>query len=106
MCSRRHGDNAAAESYFQSALKVRPNQPQALYQLADLEYARGNFAGAKNYLGRLTRIAPANAEVLWLGLRVARKLDDGNSEASYALQLRKNYPNSKEARALSAGQFE
>ena len=106
VCSRRRGDTAAAENYFQSALKMRPNQPQALYQLADLEYARGNFAEAKNYLGRLTKIAPANAEVLWLGLRVARKLDDGNSEASYALQLRKNYPNSKEARALSAGQYE
>lgn len=106
VCSRRLGDNAAAEGYFQSALKVRPNQSQALYQLADLEYQRGNFAAAKSYLGRFTRIAPANAEVLWLGVRVARKLDDRNSEASYALQLRKNYPDSKEARALSAGQYE
>lgn len=106
VCSRRRGDTAAAEGYFQSALKVRPNQPQALYQLADLEYLRGNFAEAKVYLGHLTKIAQANAEVLWLGVRVARKLDDRNSEASYALQLRKNYPNSREARALAAGQYE
>lgn len=106
VCSRRRGDTAAAEGYFLSALKVRPNQPQALYQLADLEYLRGNFAEAKSYLGRLTKIATANAEVLWLGVRVARKLGDRNSQASYALQLRKNYPDSKEARALSAGQYE
>jgi type IV pilus assembly protein PilF len=106
LCSRRRGDTAGAENYFQSALKVRPNQPQALYQLADLEYLRGNFAEARNYLGRLAKIAQANAEVLWLGVRVSRKLDDRNSEASYALQLCKNYPNSKEALALSAGKYE
>lgn len=106
LCSRRRGDIASAESYFQRALKARPNQPQALYQLADIEYARGNLAEAKDYLGRYNKIATANAEVLWLGVRVARKLGDRNSEASYALQLRKNYPDSKESRALSAGRYE
>jgi len=106
VCSRRRGDTAAAENYFQRALKLRPNQPQALYQLADIEYARGNFAESKAYLSRFTQVATANAEVLWLGVRVTRKLGDRNSEASYALQLRKNYPNSKEARALAAGQYE
>ena len=30
VCARRRGDMAAAESYFQTALKTRPNQPQAL----------------------------------------------------------------------------
>lgn len=106
LCSRRRGETAAAEDYFQRALKLRPNQPQALYQLADIEYARGNLVDAKAYLGRLTRGAAAGAEVLWLGVRVAHKLGDRNSEASYALQLRKNYPDSKEARALSAGRYE
>lgn len=106
LCSRRRGETAAAEDYFQRALKLRPNQPQALYQLADIEYARGNLVEAKAYLGRLTKVAAAGAEVLWLGVRVAHKLGDPNSEASYALQLRKNYPDSKEARALSAGRYE
>lgn len=106
LCSRRRGDTAAAEDYFQRALKLRPNQPQALYQLADIEYARGNLAEAKEILGRFTNVAAATPEVLWLGVRVARKLGDRNAEASYALQLRKNHPGSKEARALSAGQYE
>jgi type IV pilus assembly protein PilF len=106
LCSRRRGDSAAAENYFQRALKLRPNQPQALYQLADIEYLRGNFPDAKIYLDRFTKVATATAEVLWLGVRVERRLGDRNSEASYALQLRKNYPNSKEVRALLAGQYE
>jgi len=106
VCTRRGGDAAGAAEYFLLALKVRPDQPQALYQLADLSYARGNYAEAKHYLGRLTQAAPATAEYLWLGVRVERRLGDRNSEASYALQLRNRFPNSREARALLAGQYE
>jgi type IV pilus assembly protein PilF len=106
VCSRRRGDMAAAENYFLMALKVRPTQAQALYQMADISYARRDYGEAKNYLNRLTKVAPASAEVLWLGIRVERQLGDRNSEASYALQLRNKFPNSKEAQALRAGQFE
>jgi type IV pilus assembly protein PilF len=88
------------------ALKVRPTQAQALYQMAEITYTRGNYGEAKNYLNRLTKVAPASAEVLWLGVRVERRLGDRNSEASYALQLRNKFPGSTEAQALSAGQFE
>lgn len=106
VCSRRRGDLPGAESYFQSALKLRPNQPQALYQMADIAYQRGNFTEAKIHLSRFTQVATANSEVLWLGVRVAKRMGDRDSEASYALQLRKNFPNSNEARALEAGRYE
>lgn len=106
ICARRTGNSAAAEEYFQAALKSRPNQQQALYQLADMAYARADLAAAKGYLGRLAQAGVTTAEVLWLGARVERKLGDRNAEASYALQLRNRFPNSAEARALSAGQYE
>jgi type IV pilus assembly protein PilF len=106
VCARRGGDAAGAAEFFLMALKVRPNQPQALYQMADLSYARGEYNEAKSYLDRLTRAAPSTAEALWLGVRVERRLGDRNSEASYALQLRNKFPNSNEARALIAGQYE
>lgn len=106
VCSRRSGDMAGAEKFFLMALKVRPNQAQALYQMAEISYVRGDNNEAKNYLGRLTKVAPASAEVLWLGLRVERRLGDRNSEASYGLQLRNKFPGSREAQALNAGQFE
>ncbi|HSC95126.1 MAG TPA: type IV pilus biogenesis/stability protein PilW [Burkholderiales bacterium] len=106
ICARRSGDMAGAAEYFQLALKIRPNQPQALYQMADLAYARGDYGETKRYLGRLTQVAPATAEALWLGVRVERRLGDRNSEASYALQLRNRFPNSREAGALRAGQYE
>lgn len=106
ICSRRSGNAAAAEEYFQTALKVRPNQQQALYQLADMAYAREDLATAKGLLGRLAQAGVTTAEVLWLGTRVERKLGDRNAEASYARQLRNRFPNSAEARALNAGRYE
>ena len=106
ICARQAGDLANAEDYFQKALKFRPSQPQALFQLADLAYRRKNYPEAKTYLMRLQREDTLNAEMLWLGLRVERGLGDGNAEASLGFQLRKNFPDSREARALIAGQYE
>jgi type IV pilus assembly protein PilF len=106
VCARRGGDAAGAAEFFLLALKVRPNQPQALYQMADLSYARGDYGESKDYLNRLMQAAASTAEALWLGVRVERRLGDRNSEASYALQLRNKFPNSREARALIAGQYE
>ena len=106
VCARRSGDAAGATEFFLLALKLRPTLPQALYQMADLSYARGDYGEAKNYLNRLTQVAASTAETLWLGVRVERRLGDRNSEASYALQLRNKFPNSSEARALLAGQYE
>ena len=106
VCARRSGDLASAEEYFQQALKLRPFQHQALYQLADMSFERGDFSGAKTYLSRLTQISESSAQVLWLGVRLARRMGDRNAEASYALQLRNRHPNSPETRALNAGKVE
>lgn len=106
VCARWRGDNAAAQEFFQRAVSVRPNQPQALYQLAELSFLANNFAAAQGYLRRLAQVAPGTAEVLWLALRVERKLGNPLAEASYAQQLRKNFPQSKEAAALQEGRFE
>jgi type IV pilus assembly protein PilF len=106
VCARRGGDSVGAEDYFQAALKVRPNQTQALYHLADMSHARGDLGAAKGYLGRLARAGADTPEVLWLGVRVARKMGDNNAQASYARQLRNKFPDSRETRALNAGEYE
>jgi type IV pilus assembly protein PilF len=106
VCARRSGDTAGAMEFFQMALKLRPTQPQALYQMADLSYERGDYGEARAHISRLIQSAAPSAEALWLGVRIERRLGDRNAEASYALQLRNRYPNSREARALIAGQYE
>ncbi len=107
ICARQAGDQANAEDYFQRAVKLRPNQPQALQNLADIAFKRGDFIGAKTFLSRVQRDANTpSVDFLWLALRVERRLGDRNAEQSFAFQLQKNFPESREARALAAGQYE
>jgi type IV pilus assembly protein PilF len=107
MCARAAGDEAAAQQYFQRALGVQPSHPQALLQLADLAFRRGEMPAAKEFLTRLNRtVANLSAEALWLALRVERRLGDREAEASYGLQLRRNFPNSRETQALLNRQYE
>ena len=106
ICMRQKGDEQAAEEYFLKALRIRPGLPQALYNMADLSYKRSKYTEARAYLLKYQQVAPPNAESLWLGVRTERKLGNRDGEASYALQLRRKYPESKETQALKKGQFE
>ena len=106
ICARQSGDLVAATDYFGKALKVRPTQQQALFQLADMAYKRKSYPEAKSYLVRVQRDVEPTAELLWLSLRVERNLGDRNAEASLGFQLRRSFPESREARALLAGQYE
>ncbi len=107
ICMRERGDDAAAAELFERALSLQPGQPQALYQLADIAFKRGQAATSKEYLTRLSRAGiPLGADVLWLALRVERSLGDRDAEASYGLQLRRNYPNSPQTQALLNRQYE
>jgi type IV pilus assembly protein PilF len=104
VCSKKAGLIKDVEVNLQRALIMRPGMPEALYGLADWSYDSGDYAGAKSYFIRFSQVAPElNAEQLWLAVRIERKMHDRNSEASYALQLRKLFPDSREAQLLSQG---
>ncbi|HWU82583.1 MAG TPA: type IV pilus biogenesis/stability protein PilW [Methylophilaceae bacterium] len=103
VCSLRKKDVANAEVYLQRALQVQPVLYQASYQLAQIEYDRGQPMRARQYLQTPLANDPT-AEMLWLGIKVERLLGGRDAEASYALQLRKKYPNSEQTKALLSGQ--
>lgn len=105
VCSKKAGLMKEAESNLQRALILRPGMPEALYGFADWSYDRGDYAGAKSYFLRFSQVSPElNAEQLWLAVRIERKMRDRNSEASYALQLRKRFPDSRETQLLLQGE--
>lgn len=105
VCSRKIGKLKEAEDYLQRALIRHPNLPEALFGLADVSFAARDFAGAKSYFLRFLRSAPElTAEHLWLAVRIERKVGDRNSEESYALQLRKRFPDARETQLLQQGE--
>jgi type IV pilus assembly protein PilF len=106
ICSRKRNDDVAALEYFERALKIQPNHPQALYHSADIQYQNGDFAAAKSLLLRYMKNTTPAPDALWLGVRVERKLGDRITEASYAQMLRQRYPESRETQLLKAERYE
>jgi type IV pilus assembly protein PilF len=106
MCSQKAGDLVSAEDFFQKTLRFSPDNPQALLQLASINYKRGNLDAAKKQLSEVARRTEPNAEMLWLALRLERRMGDRSAEANYAVQLRRKFPGSPEYQELQRGNFE
>lgn len=103
ICSARKNDTKNAEVYLNKALQIEPLTYSAAYQLADIQFKRGDVTTAQKTLQNAL-IGSPSPEILWLGIRIARVLGDKDAEASYALQLRQQYPNTEQTRLLLSGQ--
>lgn len=106
LCAEMKGDLALAEANLLKSLKLQPDNPNTVLKLAGLNFRQGRLMETQRLLGRHAELAPPNAESLWLGVRLERKLGDRAQEAAYGLQLRKRFPDSNEARLLLTGQYE
>jgi type IV pilus assembly protein PilF len=103
ICSARKNDLKNAEIYLNKALQLQPLTYSAAYQLAEIQFKRGEVKTAKSTLQNVV-IASPTSESLWLAIRIERVLGGRDNEASYALQLRQQYPNSEQTRLLLSGQ--
>ena len=101
ICSLRKQDFKNAETYFQNALQVEPLAVVAAYQLAAIQFKRNDIVAAKATLQNAVLSQPT-PEALWLSIQIARKLGTKDDEASYALQLRRQYPDSEQAKLLAS----
>ena len=96
-----------AANYFDRALRLDPNNTQAMLPYADLLYHRGQLKEAKNIVARYNRAVPEpTAESLWLGIRIERRLGDRVAENSLANQLRRRYLGSPEYKLLQRGEYD
>ncbi len=105
ICLVKAGKPGSARTYFESSLKFKPNQQQALMGLAQIYYDEGRLADARSLIERLLEYNQPTAQSLWLGLRVARKQNDHDTEASYGLLLRNRFPDAQETQLLLQGNY-
>jgi len=106
LCAEKSGDLMLAEANLVKSLKLQPDNPNTILKLAALNFRQDRLPDAQRLLEHYAELAPPTAESLWLGVRLERKLGNRSQEAAYGLQLRKNFPDSNEARMLLAGQYE
>ena len=99
-CAMNNNHPDVAEAHFKQALQKNPRVPAALLQMAQLSYNSGNYLSARAYLQRYLEVAKHTPATLWLGIQIEQQLGDKNTLASYALVLKNNFPDSREAGLL------
>jgi type IV pilus assembly protein PilF len=93
-------DEAAAN--FNQALLLRPNYAEAAFQLATLEFDRGNLAAARSRIDTFVGTYDATPDLLLLGVRVTRAQHDQIAAQRYSRRLQLDFPASQQARALAS----
>ncbi|HEX4985119.1 MAG TPA: type IV pilus biogenesis/stability protein PilW [Burkholderiales bacterium] len=106
VCSRLQGDDVKAEEWLRKAVALQPDQPLALYHLADIAYKRNDLVAARELLNRHMKVATPSADALWLGARIEKRLGNRTALASYGTQLNNRYPGSEQTRAYNEGRFQ
>ena len=105
-CLQKIGDVNGALDQIDRALRIDANYAPALFAGARLDLGRRDIARSHTRISRFNQIASPTAESLWLALRIERLRGDKGAEASFASQLRRRFPGSKEFQAYERGQFE
>jgi type IV pilus assembly protein PilF len=75
-------------------------------QPADIFFRKGELTRAQFYIRRINNSELANAETLWLGVKVERALGETVAMRQLSEQLRKRFPQAKETAALDRGAFD
>ncbi|MEY4712181.1 MAG: hypothetical protein RIS88_1631 [Pseudomonadota bacterium] len=106
VCQVRAGRLPEAERSLARSYELDAANPVTGYNLAQLLYRRGAWTQAQFYIRRLNNSEGANAESLWLGIRVERGVGDAVAMQQLTDQLRKRYPQSRELAAYDKGIFD
>lgn len=105
MCQIRAGQRTQAEASLNRAYELDAGNPVTGYNLASLLFQRGDFVRAQFYVRRLNNSELANAESLWLGIKIERRMDNREAMQQLAEQLRKRFPKSRENGLLERSAF-
>ena len=89
-----------AEGYLREALKLNPRHQNALVQMAQVCFDRGDYLRARAFLQRYDAIARPSAQTLWIGAQIERKLGDPVAARNYERKLRTQFPESPETEQM------
>lgn len=106
LCQLKAGQSADAEQSLLRAYELDAGNPVTGYNLANVMFLRGETVRAQFYVRRLNNSEYANAESLWLGIKVERKLGNRDVVQQLATQLRKRFIQSRELAAFDRGAFD
>ena len=105
LCQDRAGLQAMAELTLLKAYELDARNPIVAYNLSRLLSQRSEHQRAQFYIRRLNNSEWANAESLWLGIKVERALGDRVVVEQLASKLGQRFPESREQSWYEQGNF-
>lgn len=106
LCQVRAGMLNEAESSFLKSYEYDAGNPVTGYNLSKLLFQKPELTRAQFYIRRLNNTEYANAESLWLGIKVEKKLGNLQAVEQLGSQLEKRFAQSPEAASYHRGAFD
>lgn len=105
-CALAMGDLKLAEENTEKAVRFSGGLATARLQLAQIYFRTDRLEEARREANNLLAKVDPNAELLWLAIRIERKVGDRDAEQRHSIQLRRKFPTSPEYQALLKGNYE
>jgi type IV pilus assembly protein PilF len=105
VCQIKAGQRVEAERSLMQAYEIDAGNPVVGYNLASLLAQRDDYSRAQFYIRRVNNSLAANAESLWLGIKIERRLGNREALTQLAVQLQRRFPQSREAISYERGNF-
>ena len=105
LCELKRNNFNKASLYFRESLSFQPAYRPALVGLIEMDFHEGKIAVARSKLFEFMQKYQPTARSLWLGIQIERASGNARAADSFRFQLQKNYPNSREIRAVREGGF-
>lgn len=107
LCFGRNKQWPEAEAALMRAYELEPGNPSIGINLAEVLVQRQELERARFYIGRINDVpAAANAQTLWLALRIEHKLGRPGNARQLGDRLQERYPQSPEAALYARGRLD
>jgi type IV pilus assembly protein PilF len=107
VCQAQAGDLLDAEGSLLKAFQQDPANPSIAVNLSEVLYRRGDYERARFYIRRVNSVpALVGSQTLWLAARIEQRLGNRSGVQEYGDQLRKRFPDSREAASYDGGRFD
>lgn len=106
LCQAKVGQLANAEKSLLMAFQLEPANPVVSYNLALHLFQQEEYARAQAFIAPVNASQWANAETLWLGIKLAGKSGDGLQVTALSANLRSRFARSREVNLLDKGVFD
>jgi len=106
VCQAFAGQLAESEETLLLAYQLDTANPSILVNLSEVLYRRGDYERARFYIRRVNSVPNLiGSQTLWLAARIEQRLGNRSGAQDLGEQLRRRFPESREAASYSRGEF-